>query len=212
MACSHLVENPPQVTAVEWSEDGSTIFSSGIDNVIKAWDLRRKQPAYLLKAHEDTVTGLRLSPDGSYLLSNSMDNTVRIWDVKPFAPGNRLQRTLQGAPQGFEKNLIKPCWETSGEFVATGSADRSCTVWEVSTGKIVYKVGFFVASIGLGRFVHLCGRPDLCIFRTTQQLPGHKGVVNEVDWSPKEPIIVSCSSDKTLFLGEVDPEDVIKRR
>lgn len=36
------------------------------------------------------------------------------------------------------------------------------------------------------------------------KLPGHKGCVNEVVFHPKEPIIASCSNDKTVFLGELD--------
>jgi Prp8 binding protein len=36
-------------------------------------------------------------------------------------------------------------------------------------------------------------------------LPGHKGCVNDVDWHPKEPIIVSGSTDRSLYLGEVKP-------
>ena len=36
------------------------------------------------------------------------------------------------------------------------------------------------------------------------KLPGHKGVVNEVAFHPKEPVLASCSHDKTLFLGEIE--------
>ena len=35
------------------------------------------------------------------------------------------------------------------------------------------------------------------------KLPRHKGSVNEVDYDPLEPIVVSRSSDKTLFIGEL---------
>lgn len=34
-------------------------------------------------------------------------------------------------------------------------------------------------------------------------LPGHKATVNEVVFSPIEPVIASGSSDKTIFLGEL---------
>ncbi|TPX49960.1 hypothetical protein SeMB42_g02410 [Synchytrium endobioticum] len=168
-----------QVTAVAWSDDGGVVFSGGLDNQIKAWDLRKKQVVYTLKGHYDTITGLRTSPDGNYLLSNAMDNTVRIWDIKPFAvESSRLLKTFEGAPHGFEKNLLKPCWSSDGDFVAAGAGDRTVTVWDVNARKIVYK------------------------------LPGHKGSVNEVDWHAREPIILSGSSDKTLFLGELNPDDV----
>ncbi|ORY44428.1 WD40 repeat-like protein [Rhizoclosmatium globosum] len=175
----HVFEDKYQITSVVFSKDASTVFSGGIDNEIKAWDLRKPGHAsYTMQGHSDTITGLRVSPDGGSLLSNAMDNTVRIWDIKPFAAGNRMLKLFEGAPHGLEKHLLKPCWSSDGDFVATGSADRSVVVWEVQSRRIVYK------------------------------LPGHKGCVTEVDWHPTEPILLSCSNDKTLFLGEVDPNEV----
>ncbi|KAJ3191637.1 hypothetical protein HK101_007535 [Irineochytrium annulatum] len=175
---AHTLKDRFQVTATCWSEDASSVFSGGIDNEIKCWDLRRLAVGYSLQGHLDIVTGLRVGPDGSgSLLSNAMDNTARVWDVKPFAAGGastRLLKIFEGAPHGMEKHLLKPCWSSDGAFVAAGSADRSVVVWEVATRRIVYK------------------------------LPGHKGCVTEVDWHPKEPIILSGSNDKTLFLERQD--------
>ncbi|KAF7727798.1 hypothetical protein EC973_007029 [Apophysomyces ossiformis] len=170
-----IFEDKYQVTSVCFSDAGDMVYSGGLDNEIKVWDLRKKGVAYTLTGHLDTIAGLSLSPDGSYLLSNAMDNTVRIWDVKPFAPADRCVKVFDGAPHGFEKNLIKPCWAPDGSQIACGSADRTVVIWEVDSGKVLYK------------------------------LPGHRGCVNDVDWHPKEPIIMSCSTDKTLFLGEVKP-------
>jgi Prp8 binding protein len=110
---------------------------------------------------------------GNLLYTN--DSLVRIWDIKPFAPADRCLKVFEGAPHGYEKNLIRPCWATDGSQIACGSADRSVVIWQVESKKILYK------------------------------LPGHKGCVNDVDWHPKEPIIMSASTDKTLFLGEVKP-------
>ncbi|KAJ3105088.1 U5 small nuclear ribonucleoprotein [Phlyctochytrium planicorne] len=173
------IEERFQVTATTWNEDASMLFSGGIDNEVKAWDMRKHEIVYTMPGHLDTITGLRVSPDGNSLLSNAMDNTARIWDVKPFSAGSsRLLKIFEGAPHGMEKHLLKPCWSNDGEFIAAGSADRSVVIWDVSTRRIVYK------------------------------LPGHKGCVTEVDWHPKEPIIVSSSNDKNLFLGELNPNEV----
>lgn len=59
-----------------------------------------------------------------------------------------------------------------------GGADRSVTVWDVESGRILYKV----------RGAALCPpqivRSDECRI----QLPGHKGTVTCVEFHPKEPI------------------------
>ena len=39
--------------------------------------------------------------------------------------------------------------------------------------------------------------------RILYKLPGHSGSVNEVDFHPTEPILLSGSNDKKIFLGEI---------
>ncbi|KAE8145193.1 WD40-repeat-containing domain protein [Aspergillus avenaceus] len=169
-----FLETELPITAVALSEAGNEIYSGGIDNSIHVWDLRKKAIAYSMAGHMDTITSLEISPDSQTLLSNSHDSTVRTWDIRPFAPTNRLIKTYDGAPVGLEKNLTRASWDTKGEKIAAGSGDRSVVVWDFKTGKLLYK------------------------------LPGHKGTVNDVRFSPNnEPIIVSGSSDRALMLGEL---------
>ncbi|KZF24267.1 Ca2+/calmodulin-dependent protein kinase [Xylona heveae TC161] len=168
------IETEFPVTAVTLSEAGNELYSGSIDNDIKVWDLRKKSVAYTMIGHTDTITSLQISPDSQTLLSNSHDSTVRTWDIRPFAPTDRHIRTFDGAPTGLEKNLIRASWDPQGQKIAAGSGDRSVVVWEAATGKLLYK------------------------------LPGHKGTVNDVRFSPtSEPIIVSASSDRNLMLGEL---------
>ncbi|XP_014663595.1 PREDICTED: U5 small nuclear ribonucleoprotein 40 kDa protein-like [Priapulus caudatus] len=167
-------QNTYQVTAVTFNDTAEQIISGGIDNDIKVWDLRKNAVLYEMRGHSDTLTGLRLSPDGSYLLSNAMDSSVRIWDVRPFAARERCVKIFHGHQHGFEKNLLKCAWAPDGSKVAAGSADRHVYVWDTTSRRVLYK------------------------------LPGHSGSVNEVDFHPLEPIIVSCASDKKIYLGEIE--------
>ena len=102
-----------------------------------------------------------------------MNAPVRLWDVKPFAPAYRCLKVFDGAPHGIDQTLMGCAWSNDGSSIAAGSGDRTVVIWDVASQRITYK------------------------------LPGHKGCVNSVDFHPKEPIIVSGSSDKTLFLGEI---------
>ncbi|KAG5289932.1 U5 snRNP-specific protein [Histoplasma ohiense] len=169
-----FLESEMPVTAVALAEAGNEIYSGGIDNDIHVWDIRKCAITYSMVGHTDTISSLQISPDSQTLLSNSHDSTVRTWDIRPFAPVDRHIKTFDGAPVGLEKNLIRASWNPTGERIAAGSGDRSVVVWDVKSGKLLYK------------------------------LPGHKGTVNDVRFSPsEEPIIVSGSSDRNLMLGEL---------
>ena len=172
-----------QVTAVCLSDGADQIFAGSLDNTVRCWDIRSAggvedgppEPVYTMQGHTDTVTSLSLSPDGASLLSNSMDNTARIWNVRPFVAGGQRQSMLmRGHQHGFEKLLLKSSWSPDGTLVGVGSSDCMVCVFDASTGSIKYR------------------------------LPGHSGSVNEVGFHPREPILGSCSSDKTVYLGEVD--------
>ncbi|CAH2043048.1 unnamed protein product, partial [Iphiclides podalirius] len=162
------------VTAVLFNDTAEKIISGGIDNEVKVWDIRNNQISYKIKGHTDTITGLALSYDGAYLLSNSMDGTLRIWDVRPFAPAERCVKLLSGHQHNFERNLLRCAWSADGSKVGAGSADRFVYVWDTTSRRVLYK------------------------------LPGHNGSVNAVDFHRSEPILLSASSDKQIYLGEID--------
>jgi Prp8 binding protein len=167
-----------QVTSVTISNDSNYVYTGGIDNIIRRFDLRTNDiPVDDMKliGHLDTITGLSISPDGSKLLSNGMDSRLYTWDIRPLVENNsrRLEKSYDGVHHGAEKNLLKCSWSPDGERIACGSACRNVHIWDTLTTEILYK------------------------------LPGHKGSVNEVIFHPNEPIIASCSSDGTIYLGEL---------
>ena len=180
-----------QLTSVAISHDARSIYTGGIDNVIRMWDLRRGEPdeeSMTMSGHKDTVTGLALSPDGHTLLSNSMDNTLRSWNVRPYVPGMqshqqdgrskeqgelRCERLFHGHTHGAEKALLRCAWSHDGGLVTAGSADRNVHIWDADSCEPLYI------------------------------LPGHKGSVNEVAFHPIESVVASCSTDKTVWLGEL---------
>ncbi|KAH7926782.1 WD40 repeat-like protein [Leucogyrophana mollusca] len=166
------------VTSVCWSMDGQNVYVGALDNEIHVYDLRKSEQVYTLSGHSDTPTSLSLSPNGSYLLSPSFSSQTIIHDVRPFSPSpSRIHRVLQGAPAGFENTLLKGAWskDDGGGRVAVGGADRMVCIWDVESGRVLYK------------------------------LPGHKGTVTSVDFHPKEPIILTGSKDGTMLLGELEP-------
>eukprot|EP00271_Cylindrocystis_brebissonii_P017109 TRINITY_DN430_c1_g1_i1.p1 TRINITY_DN430_c1_g1~~TRINITY_DN430_c1_g1_i1.p1 ORF type:complete len:364 (-),score=43.11 TRINITY_DN430_c1_g1_i1:384-1475(-) len=173
--CLQTFAEKYQVTSVAFSDAADKVYCGGIENVIHVWDLRKGEVVLELPGHTDTLTGLAVSPDGSYLLSNAMDCTLRIWDMRPYAPPNRCVKIFTGHQHSLEKNLLKCAWAADGARVTAGSADRMVYVWDTTSRRILYK------------------------------LPGHKGSVNEAVFHPTEPIIGSCSSDKQIYLGELDP-------
>lgn len=190
---THTFKESYQVLTACFSDDGAQVFSAGISNDVKCYDVRTGRLVFDLLGHRDSVTGMALSPDGSFLLTNGMDNTIRQWDVRPFVAGtgkaaataiagasaavaagaNRMLQVFKGHTHDLEQNLLRCAWSPDGLRVTGGSADKTVNVWEAATGRILYR------------------------------LPGHKGSVNDVAFHPFEPIIASASSDKTIFVGEL---------
>jgi len=163
-----------QVTACCFSDDSLTVYTGGIDNDIKIWDIRQRKQISKLEGHNGTITHLSLSPDGYNLLSNSMDMQINCWDVRPYVNDerNRLIKTFTGSTHSQEQLLLRCNWSSDGKRICAGSANQQAYIWDFYSCRILYR------------------------------LPGHKGSVNEVDFHPTEPIVLSGGSDNILFIGE----------
>lgn len=172
---------PYPVIAVAVDPVGVMVYSAGVDEQISAWDVRKlydentdaPKPVYTLAGHTDSITSLRVAPDGQSLLSNAMDSTVRTWNVRPFSNGPRALNVYDGAPAGVEQLPLRAKWNSDGTKIAAGSgSDFTVVIWDSFTRRILHK------------------------------LPGHKGSVNDVCFSPTESVIATGSSDGTIILGE----------
>lgn len=210
------------ILAVASNQDGSLIFSAGIDDTISAWDPRTlssnkgiqlssnksninmtritglDQPIFTLRGHSDTVTSLRVSPDNEMLLSNSMDSTTRTWNIRPFASSAASSRSIKiynGAPAGVESRILRSCWSTFPDsLLPSSSFATSNTLSSASSA------GSLIAS---GAGDNTCVIWDSKTARLLYKLPGHAGPVTDVCFSPIEPVIATASTDGSIILGEL---------
>lgn len=84
-----------------------------------------RQPARILKGHDQGVSGLAFSPDGSRLASVGHDKLLRIWD------------TATGEEQFRSDPLSEACmdvaWSPDGRWLATVQLDHLGFRWDMTT-------------------------------------------------------------------------------
>lgn len=96
-----------QVTTVTFNDDSTQLFTGGIDNDIKCWDIRMNKLLYALQGHRDTITSISLSPDGNFVASNAMDHSVMVWDVRAYVSGgNRFVNVYTGATVSSDRSCL----------------------------------------------------------------------------------------------------------
>lgn len=116
----------------------SLIYTSGIEPVIRAWDLRFDNvPVFEIETkHNDSITSLDL--DDSNLISRSQDNTIRIYEPK-IIPGNHIKpKIYDGSISGDENLLIRSIIREN--IIYSGSADNTVTCWNLNSGALLKKI------------------------------------------------------------------------
>eukprot|EP00397_Hematodinium_sp_SG-2012_P054086 GEMP01064976.1.p1 GENE.GEMP01064976.1~~GEMP01064976.1.p1 ORF type:complete len:313 (+),score=68.39 GEMP01064976.1:145-1083(+) len=103
-------------TCHAWKHDGA------------AW-----QEAYEIDAHNTYVLSCRFSPLGSHAVqqfcTTSADTTVNLWELR--SDGFARTQTLLG----HSKWVWDCAYTADGAYVATGSSDGTCRVWDCRTGE-----------------------------------------------------------------------------
>lgn len=201
--CLHTLKGHSSwVMAVAISPDSKTLFSSGLDHRIMAWNVETEAVQRTFAGHSKAVNCLTCSPDGQLLLSGSDDNTIKLWQIDT----GKLVRSLAEHSRDVNAIAVNP----NGQYMVSGSEDRTVCLWRLSTGELMRSLpgvagmvrsvvispnGELIASGGLDNQVKIWHFNNGNLLRT---LNGHFNSILALTFSPDSQILVSSSKDKTI--------------
>lgn len=114
------------VTHVQFSHDGSTLYSTAADKQIKVWNLQSGECVRSIVAGKHAVNRLSLNADSTLLMVGGA--SLKLLEA---STGKVLQKY-----SGNSKNIAQLCWSADQKYVLSASEhDRFIHVWDVSSGK-----------------------------------------------------------------------------
>jgi WD40 repeat protein len=209
------------VNSVVYSPDGQLLASGSSDRTIKVW----RQDATFIKSlaipydSNSQLTDVRsvaISPDGTLIAAgveqyNASTQTefgaVQLWRIVD----GELVRNFTGYGQAVNSVAFSP----DGQYLASGSSDRSVKVWQVANGTLVSSRfdhtqrvnavafspnGQWLASGSDDQTAKLYRTSDWGVERT---LTGHSNQVLSVAFSPDSTRLATGSWDQTVRLWNV---------
>jgi len=133
---------------------GNLLVSASRDKTLKIWDVTTGYCVKTLRAHAEWVRDVSPSFDGRWLLSAGNDRTARLWDATSgevkasFLGHEHVIECCALAPATTYAHLAAlaglkkpPAGSSSGEFLATGSRDKSIKIWDARGTLIKTLVG-----------------------------------------------------------------------
>ncbi|VDB91608.1 unnamed protein product [Peniophora sp. CBMAI 1063] len=125
-----FAEHSSVVGDVDWHATDENMFASvGDDKMLKVWDLRQKEAAMSVQAHDQEILAVAfaLKPDHSHLiLTGSADKTIHMRDI----------RKLDKPEHVFEAHtdeVLHLAWSPHNPSIfASASSDRRINVWDIA--------------------------------------------------------------------------------
>ena len=106
------------------SPNGKWLASSGVDRMIRLWNIETRAFEMEIPGHADWVYGLAFTIDGKNLISASADRTIRIWDTTY----GRSMAVLTGPSNQVFGVAVSP----DGRYMASASGDYYVRLWDIS--------------------------------------------------------------------------------
>ena len=193
------------VLALRFSPDGRTLYSSGADGAIIAWDAETGLRRGVFYGHQSNSYALALSPDGKLLAAEeSLNKTVTLWD----AEARKKLATFYEHKQAVKRLDFSP----DGRYLASAGEDGLVAVYDVAARKTAVRFrlgesalagvefskdgGRLYAAWANGKFsvLDLANRK---VLKTVQLV--EKAGVNAMDVSADGSFVALAAADKLLY-------------
>ena len=167
-----------KISSMAYSPNGKLIASGGWDQTVRLWEVETGNEVRVFSGLKTNVGALAFSPDGKVLAAEAYFS-LKLWDV---ATGQELT-----PPIAQNWNVSSVVFSRDGQMVAAGSNDQTTRVWDVKSGKELWKFG------------------DVKGYTVEPNGVGHipEEAVKAVAFSPTENILASASSDGKIRLFNI---------
>lgn len=128
-----LKEHFGWVLQCSFAPDRTKLATCSWDKTVRLWDPNTGELISTLRGHTKGVWACEFYPVGhtSALLATAGDDcTARLWDTRT----RKCALTLSG---GHADSIYSIGWSADGNRIATGSADKTVTVWDPKAGKVL---------------------------------------------------------------------------
>jgi WD40 repeat protein len=121
------LRHPGGATTIAFSRDGTDLFSSGYDGMVRQWHLPSHSLSRAFKASGAAIWTLDISPDDKRLATGGEDAIIRIWNLDGAGPPMLLR--------GHSRNVWQVRFSPDGKRLASGSFDHDVRLWDAVAGR-----------------------------------------------------------------------------
>ncbi len=122
------------VRSLDFSLDGTVLFSGAYDEQVGLWNIQdtEPKPLHLFKAHNGWVRWVRVSPNGKLLASCGNDNLVKVWELN-----GSSQPKLVHTFKGHERYVHCLEFHPDGRRLVSFDLMGVLHEWDLQTGKML---------------------------------------------------------------------------
>ncbi|POW07241.1 hypothetical protein PSHT_10012, partial [Puccinia striiformis] len=165
------------------------LLSSSQDSTIRLWSLDLFKNLVVYRGHREPVWDVEWGPKGIY-----------------FASASRIEPPVYGALNALELSCVK--FHPNSLYMATGSSDRTCRLWDVqgairsesSMDTKAHPDGKLLASAGEDQSIKIW---DIGSSRLMKTMRGHQSSIYSLTFSAESTILASASSDCSIRVWDV---------
>lgn len=126
---------PETITCSVCTHDGVFLICGSADGNIYVWSTLTGQLYNFIRAHTRCVTDVAISSDQSVVVTVSEDSVCKTWLVAGLVARGGKTPPPRSVFHGHTLAVNACCFMESGYLVVTGSADRTCRIFDSLTGR-----------------------------------------------------------------------------
>jgi WD40 repeat protein len=193
---------PGPVEAVGVSPDGVILAVGGSEHTVRRWSTPVMRDLDPFRGPSGDLYTVRASPDGQWVVSGGKDQTLRVWEAS-----GRQSIGLHA----YDQSINDLSFNSNGSVLAAAYGDGRVGLWNTQTWRlerllhgppttirrVAVNASGWVAGAGADHAVWIWAPGDTV---PTFALPGNRGKVNAVAFSPSGHWLASAGSDTTVRL------------